>query len=92
MENEHLRDKITIEDDEGNVEDYNVEALFDMDENSYALLRSNEETLLMRIEENEDEQYLVGITDPIERESILDAYQIAVDANPADTNDQDHLQ
>ncbi|MDT8861120.1 DUF1292 domain-containing protein [Alkalihalobacillus sp. MEB130] len=81
---DQVRDQITIEDENGEVRDYSVEALFDMEDHSYALLTSNEDTLLMRVEEEEDEQYLVGITDPEERESILSAYEIAVEANPAD--------
>ena len=55
-----------------------------MEGNSYALLRAHSETLLMRIEDDRNGQYLVGLSDPEERESILDAYQIAVEAAPAD--------
>ncbi|ARK30461.1 DUF1292 domain-containing protein [Halalkalibacter krulwichiae] len=84
MDTNEIRDHITIEDEHGHTKDYAVEALFDMDQHSYALLTSNEETILMRVEDEEDGQYLVGITDPAERDSILDAYEIAVDANPAD--------
>jgi uncharacterized protein YrzB (UPF0473 family) len=82
--NTDKRDYITIQDEEGKEIDYTIEALFDMDGNSYALLRNLDETILMRIELEGDEQYLVGINDPTELESILDAYQIAVDAAPAD--------
>ncbi|WP_227936328.1 DUF1292 domain-containing protein [Alkalihalobacillus deserti] len=78
------RDQITIEDENGRTKDYSVEALFDMENHSYALLSSDEDTILMRVEDEEDEQFLVGITDPEERDSILHAYEIAVDANPAD--------
>jgi len=84
MNNEE-RDFVTIEDENGIEKQYAVEALFDMKEQTYALLQSNGETLLMRVEEdNNDEQYLVGLTNPQERESILDAYQIAVEAAPAE--------
>jgi len=38
----------------------------------------------MRVEDEKGEQYLVGLTDSEERDSILDAYQIAVEATPAD--------
>jgi hypothetical protein len=48
------------------------------------LLSSDEDTVLMRVERNGDEQYVVGISDPIELESVLNAYQIAVDAAPAE--------
>ncbi|KHF39898.1 DUF1292 domain-containing protein [Halalkalibacter okhensis] len=84
MEPEKQRDQITIEDENGHMKNYSVEALFDMEDHSYALLSSAEETILMRVEDEEDEQYLVGITDPKERNSILEAYEIAVEANPAE--------
>ncbi|WP_455920545.1 DUF1292 domain-containing protein [Priestia megaterium] len=84
MNNEE-RDFVTIEDENGIEKQYAVEALFDMKEQTYALLQSNGETLLMRVEEDDnDEQYLVGLTNQQERESILDAYQIAVEAAPAE--------
>jgi hypothetical protein len=79
MEPNEIRDQITVEDEHGQQLNFSVEALFDMKDHSYALLTSNEETLLMRVE-----QYLVGISDPNERDSILQAYEIAVEANPAD--------
>ncbi|MDD1511656.1 DUF1292 domain-containing protein [Priestia megaterium] len=78
------RDFITIEDENGIEKQYAVEALFDMRNQTYALLQSNGEALLMRVEDEKGEQYLVGLTDPEERDSILDAYQIAVEATPAD--------
>ncbi|MEB1807055.1 MAG: DUF1292 domain-containing protein [Bacillaceae bacterium] len=88
MEPNELRDHITVEDEHGNEMDYAVEALFDMDEHSYALLSSDDETVLMRVEDHEGEQQLVGISDPEERDAILSAYEIAVEANPAeDEND-----
>jgi hypothetical protein len=84
MEPNEIRDQITVEDEHGQQLNFSVEALFDMKDHSYALLTSNEETLLMRVEEDHNEQYLVGISDPNERDSILQAYEIAVEANPAD--------
>ncbi|MEJ9222518.1 MULTISPECIES: DUF1292 domain-containing protein [Priestia] len=78
------RDFITIEDEKGIEKQYAVEALFDMRNQTYALLQSNGEALLMRVEDEKGEQYLVGLTDPEERDSILDAYQIAVEGTPAD--------
>jgi len=78
------RDFITIENEKGIEKQYAVEALFDMRNQTYALLQSNGEALLMRVEDEKGEQYLVGLTDPEERDSILDAYQIAVEATPAD--------
>ncbi|MGF9943836.1 DUF1292 domain-containing protein [Priestia megaterium] len=74
------RDFITIEDEKGIEKQYAVEALFDMRNQTYALLQSNGEALLMRVENEKGEQYLIGLTDSEERDSILDAYQIAVEA------------
>lgn len=84
MERDSIRDLVTVEDDQGNLLSYEVEALFEMRGESYALLRSNEETVLMRVEEDGKEQYLVGLSDEADKDAILDAYQVAVDAAPAD--------
>lgn len=84
MENDSIRDLITIEDDEGREKHYEVEALFEMEGSSYAFLRSKEEAILMRVEEENGRQFLVGINDQNEKDSILDAYQIAVEASPAE--------
>lgn len=78
------RDYVTVEDEQGQEKEYAVEALFDMEGESYALLSSEEETVLMRVEGDEDERFLVGIQDPDEISAVLDAYQIAVDAAPAE--------
>jgi uncharacterized protein YrzB (UPF0473 family) len=78
------RDYITIKDDEGNLKDFAVEALFEMEGRSYALLAAEDETMVMEVEGEEGDQYLVGISDPTESQSILDAYQIAVEEAPAD--------
>jgi len=78
------RDFITIEDKKGNRKEFAVEALFDMEEESYALLAADDETIVMKIEGEEGNQYLVGIEDPLESEAILDAYQIAVEEAPAE--------
>ncbi|MGG4380875.1 DUF1292 domain-containing protein [Priestia megaterium] len=74
------RNFITIEDEKGIEKQYAVEALFDMRNQTYALLQSNGEALLMRVENEKGEQYLIGLTYSEERDSILDAYQIAVEA------------
>ncbi|MEH7307752.1 DUF1292 domain-containing protein [Neobacillus drentensis] len=84
MRHDELRDIITIEDDQGNLKDYAVEALFDMEDESYALLKAEDETIVMKIEGEEGNQDLVGINDPSESEAILDAYQIAVEHAPAE--------
>ena len=75
------RDYITIADEKGRRKDYSVEALFDMEDESYALLKAQDETIVMKVEgEEEGNQYLLGISDPAESEAILDAYQIAVES------------
>ncbi len=84
MSDEDFRDYITIEDQEGHEKQYAVEALFDMEDQSYALLSSEEETILMRVEGDDEDRYLVGITDEEEKDAILSAYEIAVEAAPAD--------
>lgn len=84
MDQDPVRDMVTIEDESGNELQYGVEALFDMEGASYALLHSEEDTILMRVEEDGEEQFLVGITNEDEKEAILVAYQIAVDAAPAE--------
>ncbi|KKK37737.1 hypothetical protein WQ57_12320 [Mesobacillus campisalis] len=84
MERDEIRDLITVENELGQQVSYEVEALFEMNGESYALLRSSEETILMKVEEDDKGQHLVGLSDDIEKEAILDAYEIAVDAAPAD--------
>ncbi|MCT8138102.1 DUF1292 domain-containing protein [Anaerobacillus sp. CMMVII] len=81
MDINEIRDQITIRDDEGTMKDYSVEALFDMADDSYALLSSDEEVILMRIEDHDDGQTLVGITNQEEKASILSAYALAVEAS-----------
>lgn len=81
------RDFIIVEDENGREMKFSVEALLAMEDQTYALLRSNEEQndpVVMQVENDANEQYLIGITDPNKKEMVLDAYQIAVDANPAD--------
>ncbi|WHX98194.1 DUF1292 domain-containing protein [Neobacillus sp. DY30] len=84
MVHDEPRDYITIKDDDGNLKDFAVEALFEMEGKSYALLAAEDETMVMQVEGEEGNQYLVGISDPIESQSILDAYQIAVEEAPAE--------
>lgn len=80
MNSDYRLDQITIEDEDGETKEYNVEALFEMEDQSYALLSAGGELLVMRIEEYEDEQTLVGITDRDEKEAILSAYTLAMEA------------
>lgn len=87
MDNSHERDYITVEDENGEEKQFSVEALFDIEGQTYAFLRSEEnmnDTMIMEVENEENDQYLVGIMDPEKKEMLLDAYQIAVEANPAD--------
>mgnify|MGYP003579043541 CR=1 FL=1 len=84
MMHDEPRDYITIKDEQGNLKDFAVEALFEMEGKSYALLAAEDETMVMQVEGEEGDQYLVGISDPVESQSILDAYQIAVEEAPAE--------
>jgi hypothetical protein len=87
LSHEFERDWITVEDDEGNKKQFVVEALLAMEENTYALLRTEHEldhAIVMQVENKDDEQYLIGINDPLKKTMVLDAYEIAVEANPAD--------
>lgn len=83
-----LRDYITVEDEDGTEKQFAVEAMFDMKNKTYALLRSEhnrEDSIVMQVKVDDDnQQYLVGINNHEETSNLLDAYQIAVDANPAD--------
>ncbi|MDF0725647.1 DUF1292 domain-containing protein [Cytobacillus sp. S13-E01] len=78
------RDFITIEDENGQEREFAVEALFEMEDDYYTLLSSSDgEPILMKIKGEEGNQELIGISDPNERDNILSAYEIAVEANPA---------
>ncbi|MGB8956768.1 MAG: DUF1292 domain-containing protein [Tumebacillaceae bacterium] len=80
-----IRDRIIVEDDQGQQREYGIEGMFEMDEQDYVLLTAeDDEPVLMRVEGEGDDQELVGIQDPDELQSLLDAYQIAVDAAPAE--------
>jgi len=82
---DRIRDLITVENEAGEHISYEVEALFDMNGETYALLRSKEDTVLMQVEEDEYGQHLVGLSNRGKKDAILDAYEIAVDAAPADS-------
>lgn len=89
----HIRDPITVTDENGHEMHLTVEALFDMFDETYALLKTrdeNQDMLVMRVENEGSEQYLESIEDPNTIENILDAYEIAVDAHPADQDAFEH--
>jgi uncharacterized protein YrzB (UPF0473 family) len=80
-----LRDSVTIIDEEGEETEFFIEALFDVDDESFALIRKEDNSMfLTKIEEDQGEQYLVPVSDPNKSSNILDAYQIAVEKNPAE--------
>jgi hypothetical protein len=79
-----LRDSITVTDESGSEIEYFVEALFDVDDESYALIQKDDDMFLMKIEEENGEQYLVGVSNASIGEDIIDAYQIAVEETMAD--------
>ncbi|MGZ4112837.1 MAG: DUF1292 domain-containing protein [Tumebacillaceae bacterium] len=79
-----IRDVLIVEDAQGRQQEFGVEGLFEMDDESYVLLASQDDTVLMKVEGEGDDQELVGIQDPELLQSLLDAYQIAVEAAPAE--------
>jgi uncharacterized protein YrzB (UPF0473 family) len=80
-----LRDSVTIIDEKGEETKFFIEALFDVDDESFALIRKEDNSMfLTKIEEDQGEQYLVPVSDPNKSSNILDAYQIAVEENPAE--------
>ncbi|TCP58315.1 uncharacterized protein DUF1292 [Tumebacillus sp. BK434] len=79
-----IRDRIIVEDDQGAQLEFGIEGMFEMDDRNYVLLTNEEDTILMQVVGEGDAQELVGIDDPEEAQSLLDAYQIAVDAAPAE--------
>lgn len=85
MNSDAFRDKIVVLDEDGDEKELSIEALFDMKDKTYALLSSEQDgsdTFVMQVENTDEGQFLTGISDPSERNMILDAYEIAVDANP----------
>ncbi|MBT2695419.1 DUF1292 domain-containing protein [Bacillus sp. ISL-55] len=84
MKNDSIRDLVTVTDDSGRERQFEVEALFEMNGESFAMLRDEEGTVLMRVEEDGGNQFLVGLESDLEKSDLLDAYQIAVDAAPAE--------
>jgi len=85
MNSNVYRDKIAVLDENGDEKEFSIEALFDMKDKTYALLRSEQDgnnTFVMQVENTDDGQFLIGISDPSESDMILDAYEIALDANP----------
>ncbi len=89
----NIRDPITVTDENGHELHLTVEALFDMFDETYALLKTqdkNQDMLVMRVENEGSEQYLESIEDPNTIENILDAYEIAVDAQPSEQGFNEH--
>jgi hypothetical protein len=84
LKNDSIRDLVTVTDDRGKERQFEVEALFEMNGESFAMLRDEDGTVLMRVEEDGGNQFLVGLESDLEKSDLLDAYQIAVDAAPAE--------
>ncbi|MFA9558883.1 DUF1292 domain-containing protein [Evansella sp. AB-rgal1] len=75
------KEQITIRDDEGNEKVFQVDAMFEMGDHSYAMVTSGDNTFVMRIMDNGDrKQSLISATDE-EIENLMDAYNIALDAD-----------
>jgi len=82
-----IRDYVTVEDEHGIIKQFAIEALFDMEEDTFAFLISKEDdndVVIMQVEDDESGQYLIGIEDSDKKQMVLDAYEIAVQANPAE--------
>jgi hypothetical protein len=84
LKNDSIRDLVTVTDDRGKERQFEVEALFEMNGESFAMLRDEAGTVLMRVEEDGGNQFLVGLENDLEKSDLLDAYQIAVEAAPAE--------
>ncbi|MGY3717313.1 DUF1292 domain-containing protein [Sutcliffiella cohnii] len=87
MELDDFRDTIVIKNIDGEEMECTVEALFEMEGKSYALLSDAKATVVMQVEEDRGEQYLVGIYSTEEKEAILDAYEIAMEAAMLDNQE-----
>lgn len=84
MTEHKINSRVTLSDEEGNHKEYRVEAFFDVDDQSYAMLTSKDEKLLMNVKGND----LVRLASPEETESILGAYLRTVQSLPdADQNE-----
>ncbi|MRX72908.1 DUF1292 domain-containing protein [Bacillus lacus] len=87
MNSHTVRDSVTIQDSNGRERVLRVEALFDMNGSSYALLSGEGESLVLKVEEEGEDQYLVSISDR-EKDSIIDAYHIAASAVANEENER----
>lgn len=74
------KDVITIKEENGRLQQFEVEALFEMQNKSYALLSAEKETIVMKVVNNKDNQILVNVSED-ERNNILNAYEIAIEAD-----------
>lgn len=77
------KDYITISDEEGNEKVFEVDAMFHMGDHTYAMITSGDETLVMKLEEEDGEQSLVSPSEE-EMENLMDAYNIAIEADDDD--------
>lgn len=82
-------DYITIQDDQGNEKEMRVQALFMMKDETYALLAASGDTSIMRVKEDNGNQYLIHV-DEEEKEDLLDAYRVIMETDP-DTIDHYNL-
>ncbi|PWK13378.1 DUF1292 domain-containing protein [Tumebacillus permanentifrigoris] len=80
-----MRDVMVVRDAQGHEREFGVEALLEMNDQNYVLLVDGEDTLLMLVEGEGEHQELVGIPEGYVLDSLLDAYEIAVEAAPAES-------
>ena len=84
MPEHNLGSHVIIRDVYGNDKEFRVEAIFDVDEQAFALLTSKDETHVMKVEGDD----IIGLADPIDRNSILNAYEMV---NSLPDSDQSEL-
>lgn len=68
-------DVITVVDEDGSETNFVVEGRFSIDDQRYIVIRNTDETWLMKVGEENGKQLLMAISNPIERERIMDAYE-----------------
>lgn len=71
------KEYVTIKDDEGNEKVFEIDAMFEMNGHTYAMITADDDTLVMKVEYENGEQTLVSATDE-EMENLIDAYNIAI--------------
>jgi uncharacterized protein YrzB (UPF0473 family) len=77
VDNDRNLETILIEDEEGNEQEYDVDAVIEMDQIEYVLYSQNGDIQMKRIEREDDEEVLLNVTEE-EMEKLFAAYQQAL--------------